>query len=281
MSEYYGIAAFAATALLTGTALRMLKCKCTKGAKQPAIKRSSLRKSDLELSNLDEKSVDVASYIDHTVLKPSSVEADIIKLCAEAVKFKFAAVCVPPNFVKSAKSYTTGSNVGVATVIGFPFGYSCIDAKVAEVELAIEDGADELDMVANISAIKSKNWTLLKEEVDRVIAPIRASGRVLKVIIESGILTDEEIIGCCRVYAAAGIDYLKTSTGYAESGASVHAVSLFRANLPASVEIKASGGIRDYATAMAMIKAGATRIGCSAGVAIVTSAPSTPSAGGY
>ena len=161
----------------------------------------------------------------------------------------------------------------MATVIGFPFGYSNIEAKVAEVKQAIEDGADELDMVANISAINSKNWIFLRQEVEAVLKPIRTAGRVLKVIIESGILLDQEIIGCCEVYGAAGIDYLKTSTGYAESGASEKAVALFRAHLPSSVQIKASGGIRDYPTALAMIRSGATRIGCSAGVAIVTSPP--------
>lgn len=220
--------------------------------------------------------INMADYIDHTVLKPSTVLADIEKLCKEAIQYKFAAVCVPPNFVRAAKKFieaSPGSTVLVATVIGFPFGYSNIEAKVAEVKQAIEDGADELDMVANISAIKSKNWIFLRQEVEAVLKPIRAAGRVLKVIIESGILLDHEIIGCCEVYGAAGIDYLKTSTGYAEAGASEKAVALFRAHLPSSVQIKASGGIRDYPTALAMIRSGATRIGCSAGVAIVTSPP--------
>lgn len=209
------------------------------------------------------------------MLKPSTVEADIIKLCNDAIHHHFAAVCVPPNHVNLARHHINKfpeSSVEVATVIGFPFGYSCVAAKLAEVEKAIDDGADELDMVANISAIKAQNWDLLKNEVETILAPIRAAGCKLKVIIESGILTDLEILGCCRVYGAAKIDFLKTSTGYAESGASVRAVALFRANLPDAVQIKASGGIRDYNTAIAMIEAGATRIGCSAGVAIVSGA---------
>jgi deoxyribose-phosphate aldolase len=227
--------------------------------------------------------VDIASYIDHTVLKPTTVDSDIVKLCNEAMEHKFAAVCVPPNYVKMSKEYISINNphgsVNVATVIGFPFGYSCVAAKLAEVEQAIKDGADELDVVANISAIKRQDSNYLKNEIDTLLVSVRAHGKVLKVIIESGILSDTEIINCCNIYGAAGIDFLKTSTGYAESGASVHAVSLFRANLPASVHIKASGGIRDYSTALQMVQAGATRIGCSAGVAIVASAASssTPS----
>ena len=224
--------------------------------------------------------INIADYIDHTVLKPSTVLSDIEKLCKEAVQYKFAAVCVPPNFVRAARKIldAAASKVQVATVIGFPFGYSNIAAKVAEVEQAIEDGADELDMVANISSIKSHDWVFLRQEVEAVLKPIRAHGLVLKVIIESGILLDHEIIGCCEVYGAAGIDYLKTSTGYAEAGASEKAVSLFRAHLPMSVQIKASGGIRDYATALAMVRCGATRIGCSAGVAIVSSSKTGASA---
>lgn len=228
----------------------------------------------------DASKINVASYIDHTVLKPTTVATDVTKLCNEAIQYKFAAVCVPPNQVKLAKyliGKVQGSKVEVATVIGFPFGYSCTAAKLAEVELAIAEGADELDMVANISDIKAHDWAALKTEVDAILVPIRKAGRKLKVIIESGILTDEEILGCCKVYGAAQIDFLKTSTGYAESGASVHAVDLFRANLPDTVQIKASGGIRDYKTAMAMIQAGATRIGCSAGVAIVSGAAPTGS----
>ena len=180
-------------------------------------------------------------YIDHTILKPTCLVADIEKLCAEAKQYDFAAVCVPPNFVKLAKGFVEGSQVKVATVIGFPFGYSATEAKIAEIILAMVDGADELDVVANIAAIKN-------------------------------VLTNEEIIACCDIYGAAGIDYLKTSTGYAEKGASVEAVQLFRKHLPESVHIKASGGIRDYETAKQMIEAGATRIGCSAGVAIVSGA---------
>jgi deoxyribose-phosphate aldolase len=214
----------------------------------------------------------IGQYIDHTVLKQTCLDSDIIKVCNEAKTYNFVAVCVPPNFVKLAKEQTAGSNVKVATVIGFPFGYSCTAAKKAEATQALKDGADELDIVANISAIKNKQWDVIKAEIKELM-PCRNCypHQKVKVIIESGMLTDEEIIKCCEIYGNAGIDFLKTSTGYAEGGkgATVAHVQLFRANLPANVQIKASGGIRDYAAARAMIDAGATRIGCSAGVSIV------------
>ena len=211
-------------------------------------------------------------YIDHTILKPTCLVADIEKLCAEAKQYDFAAVCVPPNFVKLAKEKLVGSTVHVATVIGFPFGYSATEAKIAEIILAMVDGADELDVVANISAIKNGDWSAIADEINHIMPIIRSKNKVVKIIIESGVLTDDEIIKCCDIYGIAGIDYLKTSTGYAEKGASVEAVQLFRKHLPDQVQIKASGGIRDYAAAKLMIEAGATRIGCSAGVAIVSGA---------
>ena len=211
-------------------------------------------------------------YIDHTILKPTCLVADIEKLCAEAKQYDFAAVCVPPHFVKLAKEKLAGSTVQVATVIGFPFGYSATEAKIAEIILAMVDGADELDVVANISAIKNGDWSAIADEINHIMPIIRSKGKIVKIIIESGVLTDDEIIKCCDIYGIAGIDYLKTSTGYAEKGASVEAVKLFRKHLPDQVQIKASGGIRDYATAQLMIDAGATRIGCSAGVAIVSGA---------
>ncbi len=224
-------------------------------------------------SATSDKAPKMNKYIDHTVLKPTCLIEDISKVCSEAKVYNFAAVCVPPNFVALSKTFISGSDVKVATVIGFPFGYSSISAKKEEIIEAIRDGADELDIVANISSIKNGDWAHVKREIDTLILPIRQAHKVVKVIIESGVLTDEEILKCCDIYGAAGIDYLKTSTGYAEKGASVHAVQLFRKNLPASVQIKASGGIRDYAAAKQMIDAGATRIGCSSGVAIMSGMP--------
>lgn len=223
--------------------------------------------------------MNIAQYIDHTILKPTTLLSDIEKLCAEARQYGFAAVCVPPNFVKKAKELTEGSAVKVATVIGFPFGYSAVEAKIAEILLAIVDGADELDVVINISAIKNNDWGYLADEINHILPIVRSKHKVIKIIIESGILTDEEIVKCCAIYGAAGIDYLKTSTGYAEKGATVEAVRLFRQHLPANVGIKASGGIRDYVFAKQLVDAGATRLGCSAGVAIVEGQPAGE--GGY
>ena len=216
--------------------------------------------------------MNIAQYIDHTVLKPTTLVADVEKLCREAIDNGFAAVCVPPLFVKKAKELTMGSSVKVATVIGFPFGYSAIEAKLAETLLAIVDGADELDMVINISAVKNNDWQFLASEINHIMPIIRGKGKVIKVIIESGILTDEEIIKCCDIYGAAGVDFMKTSTGYAEKGATVEAVKLMRKHLADAIKIKASGGIKSYSFAKELIEAGADRLGCSSSVQIVAEA---------
>jgi deoxyribose-phosphate aldolase len=213
--------------------------------------------------------MNICSYIDHTLLKPTATVADINKVCEEAIQYNFAAVCIPPLFVKEAKRITQNSPVKVATVIGFPFGYSAIEAKIAEIILAIVDGVDELDVVINISAIKNNDWQYLANEINTILPIIQSKQKLIKVIIESGVLTDEEIIRCCTLYGAAGVDFVKTSTGYAEKGASVHAVELIKKNLPASVKIKASGGIRTYEFAKKLIEAGANRIGCSASISII------------
>ena len=224
--------------------------------------------------------MNIAQYIDHTLLKPTSTSDEIKKLCNEAGQYGFAAVCVPPPFIAEAKKYLAGTGVKVATVIGFPFGYAVTAAKLAESEQALQDGADELDMVINLVALKAGNYSLLGSDIKGVVAAAHKQGKLVKVIIESGILTDAEIIECCRICTEAGADFVKTSTGYAEKGASVAAVQLMRKQLPSSIQIKASGGIRDYAFARELVEAGANRLGCSASVAIVTGAPPAAS-GGY
>lgn len=211
-------------------------------------------------------------YIDHTILKPTTTLEDIKKLCMEAVEYDFAAVCIPPPFVKLAKTFVGSTSTKVATVTGFPFGYSAIEAKVAESVLAIIDGADELDMVANILAVRNGDWAYLEKEIATIMPLIRNKQRVIKVIIESGILLEEEIIQCCELYARYGVDFVKTSTGYAEKGASVQAVRLMRKHLPANIQIKASGGIRTFAFAEELVNAGATRIGASASVELMQQA---------
>ena len=214
----------------------------------------------------------IAAYIDHTILKPTTTVQDIETFCAEAMQYHFAAVCVPPPFVKKAAALVSSSGVKVATVIGFPFGYSAIEAKVAETILAIIDGADELDMVINISALKNNDWQFLAGEINAVLPIVRKRYKIIKIIIESGLLTNEEIIKCCDLYGAAGVDFLKTSTGYAEKGATLEAVRLMRKHLANKIQIKASGGIKTYTFAKQLIDAGATRIGCSSSIKIVNEA---------
>jgi len=216
--------------------------------------------------------MNIAEYIDHTVLKPTTTLQDVEKLCEEALSYQFAAVCVPPLFVKKAKEILGSSSIKVATVIGFPFGYSAIEAKIAEVVLAIIDGADELDVVINISAIKNNDWQFLANEINAILPIIKNKNKIIKVIIESGILTDEEIIKCCDLYGAAGVDFMKTSTGYAEKGASIEAVKLMRKHLADNVLIKASGGIKNFIFAKQLIQAGANRLGCSSSIAIINEA---------
>jgi deoxyribose-phosphate aldolase len=215
--------------------------------------------------------LEINSYIDHTNLKPVVLIKDIEQLCSEAMQYGFAAVCVPPPMIKVAKNFLQNSSVKTATVIGFPFGYAAVEAKIAEIVLAMVDGADELDMVINLIALKNNDWQYLANEITHVMPVIKsaAENKVIKIIIESGVLTDEEIIRCCELYSAAGVDFLKTSTGYAEKGATIEAVHLMRKHLPGNIQIKASGGIRSYAFAKQLIEAGATRLGCSNSVNIV------------
>ena len=213
--------------------------------------------------------IPVASYIDHTLLKATCTSADISQLCREAIEFKFAAVCVPPFLVKHAVKALKDSPVKTATVIGFPMGYSSIDSKLSEIQTAISEGADELDTVINLIALKNGDWSYLEKEILRQVELIHQKGKFVKVIVESGVLSKDELTHCCNLYGRLGIDYMKTSTGYAEKGASVSDVQLMRSELPAEVKIKASGGIRHYPFAMQLIEAGADRLGCSASLQIV------------
>ena len=220
--------------------------------------------------NLNKTCMKISSLIDHTILKPFTGLKDIEQLCSEAVEHHFAAVCIPPPFVKRAKTILAPTEIKIATVIGFPFGYSATESKVAEILLAIVDGADELDMVINLIALRMNDWDFLEKEVGMLTNICHQKNKIIKVIIESGELTDEEIIKCCKVFGAIGIDFLKTSTGYAERGATIEAVQLMRRHLPSNVRIKASGGIRDYAFAKKLAEAGADRLGCSASVKIAS-----------
>ncbi len=219
--------------------------------------------------------MNIAASIDHTFLKQDTTTADVKKICQEAIEYGFAAVCIPPPLVQHAKAATRDSSVKVATVIGFPFGYSVARAKLHEAQQAMEDAADELDVVINLVALKNKAWKYLESEIKFIIDAAHKKNRLVKVIIESGILTEDEIVQCCELYSTAGADFLKTSTGYASAGASIEAVALMRRNLPEQVQIKASGGIRTYDFARKLIEAGATRLGCSASVDIINGQPSS------
>jgi len=214
----------------------------------------------------------IASYIDHTLLKPSATKGDITRLCEEADGYGFAAVCVPPYYISEAVRELAGTPVKTATVIGFPFGYSAISAKTEEVRQALTDGAEELDMVICLAALKSGDWDYLEREIATVMPLITEKGKTIKIIIESGILTEAEIIQCCELYSRFQVQFLKTSTGYAAVGATVQAVGLMREQLRPGIQIKASGGIRTYDFARALIDAGATRLGCSAGIRILEEA---------
>jgi deoxyribose-phosphate aldolase len=216
--------------------------------------------------------VDIAPYIDHTLLKATATRGDIRALCREALEYGFRAVCVPPYYVGAASEFLAGSAVSVATVVGFPFGYSAIRAKQEEIIRAVQDGAGELDMVICLAALKSADWDYLTEEITAVTAMPEIKDKVLKVIIESGVLDPGQIVRCCELYGSRPVQFLKTSTGYAEKGASVEAVRLMRAHLPEHIGIKASGGIRSLDFAAGLIAAGATRLGSSAGVRIVEQA---------
>ncbi len=211
----------------------------------------------------------LAKMIDHTLLKPETNRDAILALCAEAREYQFASVCVNPTWVSLCAEQLAGSDVLVCTVIGFPLGANSTATKVFETEEAIRNGAQEIDMVINIGAIKSGNWDLVKSEIATVVNASHPQA-IVKVILETGALTDEEKIKACQVSKEAGADFVKTSTGFGPGGATVADIALMRKTVGPEMGVKASGGVRDYATVMAMIEAGATRIGASAGVAIVT-----------
>ncbi len=212
--------------------------------------------------------MNIASMIDHTLLKPDATGEMIDKLCAEAKKYEFAAVCVNPYYVSRAKELLKDTNIKVATVIGFPLGANTKEVKAFETEDAIKNGADEVDMVINIGALKSEEYDVVIDDIKSVVKA--ANGKaIVKVIIETCLLTKEEKIIACKLAKEAGADYVKTSTGFSIGGATVEDVKLMKEIVGDSLKIKASGGIRDYETAKAMIDAGASRIGASASIKIV------------
>ena len=208
---------------------------------------------------------ELAHYVDHTQLSQTAVWADIEKLCDEAIRFETASVCIPPSYVKQAKEYV-GEKMAVCTVSGFPNGYNTTEVKEFETRQALEDGADEIDMVINLGWVKDGQYDLVEEEI-RTLK--KACGeKILKVIIETCLLTEEEKIRMCEVVTASGADFIKTSTGFSTGGATTEDVALMRSEVGTRLGVKASGGIRDKETAQRMIDAGASRLGTSATIAI-------------
>ncbi|MBR6914558.1 MAG: deoxyribose-phosphate aldolase [Treponema sp.] len=233
---------------------------------------------------------EIAKFIDHTNLNPCATKADIKKLCDEAKEHSFASVCVNPSFVSFAYEELKNSPVKVCTVIGFPLGADTLDNKAASAAVAVDEGADEIDMVVNLALVKEGEWDELTEEIRAVVDAAnsvdvvterKVENAIIKVILETCFLSDNEIVQACRCAEKAGADFVKTSTGFAivkdsddrllPNGATVHAVSLMRQTVGNKMQVKASGGIRTFEAAAAMIEAGATRIGTSSGCAIVGS----------
>jgi deoxyribose-phosphate aldolase len=212
--------------------------------------------------------MNISSMIDHTLLKPEATEDMIEKLCNEAKENGFAAVCVNPFYVKKAKELLKGTEVKVATVVGFPLGANVKEVKAFEAKKAIEDGAEEIDMVINIGALKNRDYKTVKEDIKAVVEEARGKA-IVKVIIETCLLTDEEKVKACELAKEAGAHYVKTSTGFNGSGATVEDIKLMKKVVGESMKIKASGGIRDYEAAKAMIDAGASRIGTSSSLNII------------
>lgn len=212
---------------------------------------------------------ELAGYIDHTLLKPEASQDEIDTVCEQALKYAFASVCVNPTYAKQVARKLSGSGIKTCCVIGFPFGTHAKEIKAAETEKAIDDGAEEVDMVIDIANVKNGDWRKAYEDI-RAVVDAADRKALVKVIIETALLTDEEKVGICTIARLAGADYVKTSTGYSKGGATTEDVELMRKTVGADMGVKASGGIRTFDDAVNMLNAGASRLGCSAGVAIVT-----------
>jgi len=217
-------------------------------------------------------------YIDHTILKPEATVEGVKKICKEAIEYGFASVCINPFYTKLVSEELKGTDIKTCVVIGFPLGANTKEVKAFEANQAIELGAEEVDMVINVGALKDKNYEVVREDIEAVVKVV-AKRALVKVIIETCLLTDEEKIKACEISKAAEVDFVKTSTGFSTAGATSHDVALMRKTVGEKIGVKASGGIRDYAKAVEMVKAGASRLGVSASIAIVNSSNETSDAG--
>ena len=213
----------------------------------------------------------IANKIEHTVLKADISLADIENLCNEAIQHQFYGVCIPPYFIKYAKNIIDKSEVKIVTVVGFPLGYNTTPAKVEEARKAIDQGADEIDMVINIAALKNNDLNYVRNDIQSVMTLVQLKSKKLKVIFETALISKEEKLTLCEICSELGVDFVKTSTGFAgpNSGATVEDIILMRANLPAQIKIKASGGIANKQQALDLIQAGADRLGTSKGAQLI------------
>lgn len=230
-------------------------------------KDTDLNSTFLTIVSPEDAAKNIAAIIDHTALKPEATPADIEKLCQEAKTYGFAAVCVNPTYVKMCSELLAESSIAVASVVGFPLGASTIQMKSAETSEAVENGANEIDMVIPVGRLKSGDYDHVRRDIQAVVSA--ASGKLVKVIIEAALLTDDEKVIACQIAQQAGAHFVKTSTGFSKSGATPDDVALMRKVVGDSMGVKAAGGIRTFADAMVMVHAGANRIGASSGVQIV------------
>ena len=215
--------------------------------------------------------MNLAPYIDHTLLRPDATQDQILALCAEARAHNFAAVCVPPCFIKTAAENLVESGVKIATVVGFPLGYSVTDVKFFETHKALAHGASEIDVVMNLAAFKSGHFSEVEDELSQLATLCHFRDAILKVIVETALLSEDELVKACELCTEAGVDYVKTSTGFSTRGASISDVRIMRAALPEEVKIKASGGIKSREFALELVAAGANRLGTSSGISLLKS----------
>jgi len=239
---------------------------CARNAKEIIAAGASRVTASEKLTRIDPA---IAGLIDHTILKPEATRADVVKICREAREYQFASVCVNPYWVTVVKAELAGSTVKVCSVVGFPLGATSTEAKVCETAAALRAGAQEIDMVINVGALRSGDTDTVKTDIQSVVRVAHQAGAIVKVILETALLDDTQKTVASQIAKSAGADFVKTSTGFSTSGATVHDVALMRAAVGPNIGVKASGGIRTLQDVQAMTAAGATRIGASASVKIV------------
>ena len=213
--------------------------------------------------------MNISDYFEHYILRPDVLVSEIEEACNHAVEFKLNVLCVPPLFVKQVKLLTEDTAIKISTVIGYPLGYSAIEAKLSEIVLAIIDGVDEVKMVINTSAVKNSDWQYLAGEINSVLPVIRSKEKKITVILETGLLAENEIVTACDMYGAAGVDFIQAGTGFAEDGKAIENIELIRKHLADVIQIKAGVEIKNYSFAQKLIKAGANLLCCGNSVAII------------